>query len=76
MSAECMICGKPISTRFFACETCERAYPDLKRPFAEWPDWARYLKREEQRRRFRATHEVQEISASDLPAFDRLLYGE
>ena len=75
MSTMCMICGRPITSKFWVCEACERAYK-LGAPFVEWPSWAKYLKREEHRRRFRATHEVQEISASDLPAFDRLLYGE
>lgn len=78
--AECCICGNNITETFWACETCERAY-GLNRPFPEWPEWARYLKREEERRRARRDHEIQIIPVSLLGRaermeVDRLLYGE
>lgn len=55
---------------------CEAAYPELKEPFRTWPEWARYMKAEEEKRRRHAPYEVQTITASDLAAVDRLLYGD
>jgi hypothetical protein len=78
--AQCCICGTNITERFWACEACERGY-DLKRPFPEWPEWARYLQRDEATRRRRRDHEVQVIPVSLLDRaeraqVDRLLYGD
>jgi hypothetical protein len=76
----CCICGTSITETFWVCEACERAY-DLKHPFPEWPEWVRYLKREEERSRARRDHEIQVIPVSLLnraerAQVDRLLYGE
>lgn len=72
---ECMICGRRIS-QGWVCLRCEAAYPALKEPFRTWPEWARYMKAEEERRRRRMPYVVQEITASDMEAVDRLLYGD
>ena len=76
----CCICGTSINDHFWACEACERAYK-LDVPFAQWPEWAKMLKADEQKRRRRAMSQVEIISASDLleseaRELDILLYGE
>ena len=73
---ECMICGNRVSGGYWACARCESAYPDLRLPKSEWPDWARYLRNEEQTRRRRLLQGVVEITASDMASVDRLLYGD
>lgn len=78
--AECCACGRAIDERHWFCEPCERAY-NLPRSTADWPDWAKYLKADEAKRRRRRGHEVQVIPVSLLDRaeraqVDRLLYGE
>ena len=78
--SQCCICGNSITERFWACEACERGY-NLPRSYAEWPEWARYLQRDEATRRRRRDYEVQVIPVSLLDRaeraqVDRLLYGE
>lgn len=49
---QCMICGLPVNNGAWLCIACERAY-GLAIAFAGWPDWAKALKDDEQKRRRR-----------------------
>lgn len=40
----CMICGCVVPPWFWVCWECAEAY-GLKCPLADWPEWARDLKR-------------------------------
>jgi len=76
--AECCICGRSITERFWVCEPCERAN-NLGGSWTEWPEWAKYLRNEERKRR--RDHEIQVIPISllnraEAAQVDRLLYGE
>ena len=73
---ECMICGNRVGGDAWVCVRCERAYPELAQPYKDWPEWARYMQAEERKRRRRAATVATEITASDLAAVDRLLYGD
>lgn len=40
--ARCAICGKVVSAQFWICRGCETLW-ELRKPFEQWPDWARTL---------------------------------
>lgn len=48
----CCICDRPLSTSAWVCLRCEREH-GLGLPLTKWPEWAAYLRTEEQRRRER-----------------------
>jgi len=48
----------------------------LGEPKRSWPAWAKYLRNEDQIRRRRSRYEPLVITASDVEAVDRLLYGD
>jgi len=73
---ECMICGKRITEQFWVCEQCEHAYPALAEPYRRWPEWAKYMKEDERRRRKRTRREVRFVYASESRDVDRMFYGE
>jgi len=73
---ECMICGRRVRGDAWVCTLCEKAYPVLAQRYRDWPEWARFLQAEERKRRRRMPCVVQEITASDMEAVDRLLYGD
>lgn len=62
--AVCCICGKPITDRFWSCETCAKNY--RLDGLATWPQWARFLRTEEERRRHRRDAPIQVLALSDL----------
>ena len=38
----CCICHKPITAQFWVCAECEKLY-ELRKPYQEWPAWAKFL---------------------------------
>jgi len=71
-----MVCGRRIQGNGWVCLRCEAAYPVLAQPYKDWPEWARIMREEERIRRRRARYEPLVITASDVEAVDRLLYGD
>lgn len=87
---KCMICRQP--TAFYAdwlCKPCYNEWPELHLPFADWPQWARFLKRyhqQERRAERRRLGYVDDAGRLQPPyeddsertqlVYERLCYGE
>jgi len=70
----CAICEKAIlGGRHFICGDCGKLWGLVGKPYSEWPDWIKYLKNQEEKRRRRLRGRVHgrqgmaytEISYSD-----------
>lgn len=72
--AQCAVCGNPVSPTWWVCESCERAY-DLKKPYAQWPEWVKFLRQEEKKRRYREAETVDVMCFSDMPGLEDLMSG-
>jgi len=77
---ECICCGKPISGRVWACESCAQQH-GLDVPSPDWPRWAKEVRRLEEIDRSLSGRTVQVIPISELSASERheaecRLYGE
>jgi hypothetical protein len=77
--AVCCICGARITESFWCCAKCRQEHS--LNGYATWPEWARFLKQDEERRRCRRDHPVQVYSLSDLTTeeageLEREWYGE
>ena len=79
----CIICGEPIggeSTDWVHPQCAKGDGWDLTIPYIDWPGWAKVLVMEEHRCRDREQRRIEEgieeVSVSDLPLSDRILYGE
>ncbi len=65
----------------WVCPTCRRGLK-LAMPVRDWPEWAKFLRTQEEKRRERAAAlrqddlSIDEIQTSDLPGLDRLFYGD
>lgn len=75
----CMICGQPLNRPDWVCFRCKRAY-NLPNDVGSWPEWARFLLREEKTRRRRLRTGPVEICFSDFDEEDQdrleaVLYG-
>jgi hypothetical protein len=64
--AICCICGARVLDRLWCCRRCQRKYS--LDGLATWPEWARFLRTEEERRRRRRDHPIQVIALADLDA--------
>ena len=69
----CIICGRQVPHQFWVCGKClihKGADPkqswDLSVSFADWPKWAKYLKRQEQNRRRQFSRTMNECSLDEL----------
>ena len=63
--AECAICARTIPDRWWVCQECRDVW-ELRRPFANWPEWAKELKAQEQR--YRIGDALESVSLADLDA--------
>jgi len=83
MQPLCCICQGPLNPHFaLLCHDCAEKHKLNPSDIKSWPEWARFCRRDEQRRRYAdKVWEEHEIVFSDLPqniarAIDNLLYGE
>jgi len=65
----CMACGKTITWAFAICEDCERIY-GTRTP--QWPEWLKFLWRDEARKRRQAKRRSQFEVAVDAEVLDNL----
>ena len=77
--AVCCICGACVTESFWCCAKCAKEH--TLNGYATWPEWAKFLKQEEERRRYRRDSAYGEIALSDLHAetardIERQWYGE
>ena len=77
--AVCCICGRTITNNCWCCAACSQEYS--LNGFASWPEWARFLKRDEEKRRCQRDHHVQVVPLADLDAgmagqIEREWYGD
>ena len=53
MKPQCSVCERPVrSQRTWFCCQCERDWDINSSVAAEWPDWIRYLRSQERKRRY------------------------
>ncbi len=77
--AVCCVCGRAVTAFAWCCADCAQEYH--LNGYATWPEWAKFLKKDEERRRYRRDSAYGEIALSDLHAetardIERQWYGE
>lgn len=74
-SPECAICHTSITSKFWVCSSCEQAY-NLSGPFKAWPEWAKAMADEEQkRRRYEANWRQYTVLSLDELDMEQVAYG-
>jgi len=71
----CCVCGREITGTSWLCSRCAKENKVEGVPFAQWPDWLRMFKRQEETERRRENSRI-EFTFSDCPEAERLAYGE
>ncbi len=79
LGAVCCICGTSVTDNCWCCAACSREYS--LNGYATWPEWAKFLRQDEQKRRRRRDHRVQVVALSDLGSeqagvLERQWYGD
>ncbi len=44
---KCVCCNKPVTSNFYICESCEKEYNLVNVPMKNYPDWLKFLIKEE-----------------------------
>lgn len=67
VSPQCAICGRKLHSHRWVCAPCRKQW-QLSRPITEWPEWARFCKRDEEaRRRDEQRRAGREIAIDSVP---------
>jgi len=76
----CCICDTPLDGTDWLCHACADRYGLVDLPFAEWPRWARFLKKFEERERWDMRHQrrygVETVPVSQNPALGNRFYSD
>jgi len=79
MDTRCVICQAPITYQYFMCRSCIATYGWSR---DGWPEWLRFLVRDEQRIRYdqkirqKKEYPVSSFRPSMLRILDSLMYGK
>jgi len=72
----CALCGRGCPAWRFFCYWCKQRWGLLK-PFGQWPEWARELKRDHQRRRYHERQMLEHVTFfASMEAMERALGRE
>jgi len=76
VAAQCCICERNLDGTDWLCHECAEKY-ELNGSLTQWPEWARFMKQQEENRRYTERRDLRQmVSIEECAEAEILVYGE